>query len=90
MRQRQGQNLSMRRDASIDSDERNRLNERPLTPADRFSDLGRAKLAQRLDRLADVRADVVARGRKLVANPHYPEKEIIRQVSRLLARHLAR
>jgi len=57
-------------------------------PQGRFSDLDRIPLAERLDRLADVRSAVVARGRALVANPDYPDREIIRHVSHLLSEHL--
>jgi hypothetical protein len=57
-------------------------------PRDRFSDLDRAELVNRLERLADVRRSVVARGKALVANPNYPDKTIIRQVSQLLAHKL--
>jgi hypothetical protein len=57
-------------------------------PHHRFSDLDRAELNHRLERLADVRAAVVARGRALVANPQYPEPHIVQQVSRLLAAKL--
>jgi hypothetical protein len=59
-------------------------------PSSRFGDLDRAQLAGRLDRLADVRSAVVARGRALIANPLYPSREIVQQVSRLLAQHLRR
>jgi len=52
---------------------------------DRFSDMQRAELVNRLDRLADVRSAVVARGKALVANPHYPDKATVRMMSRLLA-----
>lgn len=58
-------------------------------PQDRFNDLERAELVNRLERLADVRASVVARGKALVANPHYPDANIVRQVSRLLADKLS-
>lgn len=62
----------------------NRLKNNQLALA-RFSDLNRSEIGNRLDRLADVRSAVVARGRTLVANPHYPDSVIIRQVSRLLS-----
>lgn len=59
-------------------------------PENRFNDLERAELVNRLERLADVRTSVVARGKTLVADPHYPDSKIIRQVSRLLAHKLSR
>jgi hypothetical protein len=58
-------------------------------PSHRFSDLERAESLARLERLADVRPSVVARGRALVANPNYPSLHIIRSISELLARKLA-
>ena len=58
-------------------------------PQDRFNDLDRAELVNRLERLADVRTAVVARGKALVANPHYPEPKIVRQISHLLAAKLS-
>ena len=54
-------------------------------PQDRFNDLDRAELVNRLERLADVRTSVVARGKALVANPDYPDAKIVQRVSRLLA-----
>ena len=66
----------------------NRLKNNQLALA-RFSDLNRSEIGNRLDRLADVRSAVVARGKTLVGNPHYPDGAIIRQVSRLLAGKLA-
>ena len=54
-------------------------------PQDRFNDLENTALGPRLARLADVRHAVVTRGRALVANPHYPDQKIIREISRLLA-----
>ena len=51
----------------------------------RFSDLDRAELAHRLDRLADVRKTVVARGKSLLNNPHYPDTATMEKVGRLLA-----
>jgi hypothetical protein len=62
----------------------NRLKKNQLSP-DRFSDLDRIELVNRLDRLADVRRAVVARGKTLVANPQYPDTAIIRKMSLLLA-----
>ena len=56
--------------------------------ADRFSDLDRAESMSRLERLADVRSAVVLRGKALIANPHYPDKKTLRQISRLLANHI--
>ena len=57
-------------------------------PLDRFGELERAKVAGRLEKLADVRSAVVSRGRALIANPRYPDKEIVQQISRLLAQKL--
>ena len=57
-------------------------------PPDRFNDLDRVELVSRLERLADVRKSVVMRGKALVANPNYPDKDVIKHVSRLLARKL--
>jgi hypothetical protein len=54
----------------------------------RFGDFDRSQLADRLDRLAEVRGAVVARGRALIANSGYPDREIVRHISRLLAEHL--
>ena len=54
-------------------------------PQNRFSDLERAESLARLERLSDVRASVVARGRALIANPNYPDKKILRRVAWLLA-----
>ena len=66
----------------------NRLKSDNSLPQDRFGDLDRAELVSRLDRLADVRRSVVARGKALVANPNYPDQEIVRLISLLLARKL--
>ena len=63
----------------------NHLKKSSDLPADRFSDLERAESLARLERLADVRPSVVLRGKALVANPNYPDKKIVRQISRLLA-----
>ncbi len=57
-------------------------------PHDRFDNLERTASAERLERLADVRPSVVRRGRALVADPNYPGAAILRQISRLLVRHL--
>ena len=64
----------------------NRLKKNQLS--DRFSDLDRAELSTRLDRLADVRSAVVARGKALVADPNYPDLMTIRKMSYLLAHKL--
>ena len=55
---------------------------------DRFSDLDRAESMARLERLAEVRTAVVMRGKALIANPNYPDKKTIRQISRLLANYI--
>lgn len=57
-------------------------------PTDRFSDLDRAESMARLERLADVRPAVVMRGKALIADPNYPDKKIVRQISRLLANNI--
>lgn len=44
----------------------------------------------RLERLSDVRANVVARGKALIANPNYPDQKTIRGVARVLAKHWAK
>ena len=67
--------------------ESNRLKKQPI-PGDRFNDLDRVELAGRLERLADVRRNVVARGRALIDNPDYPDKETLRAIGRVLAQHL--
>jgi hypothetical protein len=55
---------------------------------DRFGDFDQTQSAGRLERLAEVRSAVVARGRSLIANPNYPDQEIVRKVGRLLAEHI--
>jgi len=57
-------------------------------PSSRFGDYDRAQSAGRLERLAEVRSAVVDRGRALIANPLYPSRDILEQVSRLLAEHI--
>lgn len=54
----------------------------------RFNDLDHAELVNRIERLEEVRTSVVARGKALIADPQYPDQQIIRQMSRLLAEHL--
>lgn len=44
-----------------------------------------SETARRLERIADVRSSVVARGKALVARPEYPEPRVVRAVARLLA-----
>jgi hypothetical protein len=51
----------------------------------RFSDLNQGELANRLDRLADVRKAAVARGKNLISNPHYPDTVVMEKIGRLLA-----
>ena len=41
---------------------------------------------QALESVADVRGDVVARGKALIADPNYPSKQQLRAVARVLAR----
>jgi hypothetical protein len=55
---------------------------------ERFSDLERVEVARRLDRLADVRKAVVARGKLLIGDPNYPGEPVIHGVSKLLAAKL--
>ncbi len=64
-----------------------RLKNNPFSQ-DRFNDLERAEVANRLDRLADVRSSVVARGKALIANPRYPEPIVLKKISELLAGRL--
>lgn len=59
-------------------------------PSERFGELERADLVNRLERLADVRRAVVERGKALVADPNYPDKKTVRRISRLLAEKLSR
>ena len=66
----------------------NQLKKSSDLPQDRFSDLERAESLARLERLADVRPSVVARGQALIANPNYPDKKIMQHISRLLAAKL--
>ena len=47
-------------------------------------------MTARLERLSDVRASVVARGKALIANPNYPDQKTIRGVARVLAKHWAK
>jgi 2,4-dienoyl-CoA reductase-like NADH-dependent reductase (Old Yellow Enzyme family) len=44
---------------------------------------------QALESVADVRAEMVARGKALIADPNYPSKEQLRGVARVLARQWA-
>lgn len=84
-----GQNLIMQVDAkNFETFRNNHLNSNYSLPQGRFNDLDRAELEQRLEKLADVRSAVVARGKALLANPNYPDGEILRKVSRLLAGRL--
>ena len=66
----------------------NRVNIPIHWTTDRFGDSDRPRLADRIDRLSEVRSAVVARGRSLVANPDYPDEKIVRKISRLLAEHI--
>ena len=63
----------------------NQLMSKNSLPQDRLVDLDRAELVGQLERLDEVRTSVVARGKGLVADPYYPNRQIIRQLSRLLA-----
>jgi hypothetical protein len=44
-----------------------------------------SEIAARLERLADVRKSVVARGKALIARPEYPDAKVIRTVADVLA-----
>ena len=66
----------------------NRLKSKNPSAQDRFNDLNRSELESRLERLADVRCSVVARGKALIANPQYPDKQIVWKISHLLAARL--
>jgi len=66
----------------------NRLKSQNSLSSERFADASRPESLSRLDRIADVRRAVVARGKVLIANPNYPDRQIIRKISTLLARHL--
>lgn len=46
--------------------------------------------AARVDRLEEVRRDVVARGKMLIADPNYPDARTMRGVAGVLARHWRR
>jgi hypothetical protein len=83
-------------ETSMEFDRRNfdafrsyRLKSNNSLPQDRFNDLDRAEVEYRLERLADVRKAVVARGKALVADPSYPDKKTVRAVSRLLAKKMS-
>jgi hypothetical protein len=65
-----------------------RLKSKKQLPRDRFNDLETPALEPRLERLAEVRRTVVARGKALIANPNYPDQKIVRKISRLLASKL--
>jgi len=62
----------------------NRLKKNQLSQ-DRFTDLNRAEMVNRLDRLADVRSSVVTRGKALISNPDYPDKPTLGRIGLLLA-----
>ena len=66
----------------------NRLKSQNSLSSERFADTNRPESLHRLDRIADVRRLVVARGKLLIANPNYPDRRIIRKISAVLARHL--
>jgi hypothetical protein len=71
-----------------DAFQKNHLKKSHDLSANRFSDLDRAESMVRLERLAEVRSAVVLRGKTLVANPNYPDRKTILQISRLLANHI--
>jgi hypothetical protein len=39
-------------------------------------------------KVPEARASVVARGRRLLSDPGYPSREVLRRVARVLAKHL--
>lgn len=46
-------------------------------------------LVRKLEQTPEVRAEAVARAKALLANPAYPDDATVRQVSKILAAHLA-
>ena len=54
--------------------------------ADRFSPENSKALEAALSEQPAIRADVVARGRELAADPSYPSAEILRKVSEVILR----
>ena len=66
----------------------NHLKSQHSLSSERFADTSRPEPLGRLDRIADVRRAVVARGKLLIANPNYPDRQTIRKIGALLARHL--
>jgi hypothetical protein len=65
---------------------------RAITQSDRaLPDFEQSRsLDAALAELPDVRAEAVARGKALVADPNYPSQEQIKKMSRLLAANLGR
>ena len=51
---------------------------------------GVASLENALQETPDVRPDKVARGRQLIADPHYPPPEIMQRVAQVLAPNIQR
>lgn len=47
------------------------------------------RIQSALREIPDVRAEAVARGKALVADPNYPSAEQVKSIARLLAKHLA-
>jgi hypothetical protein len=56
---------------------------------DDAEEMSLAEMVLAMRKVPDVRASVVSRGRKLLANPDYPPPELLRKVAELLARNLA-
>ena len=52
-----------------------------LAPSDQISTESAEFLRAELKRQPEIRADVVARGRALAADPNYPPMEVLRKVS---------
>jgi hypothetical protein len=55
---------------------------RPVRPVmDRLSTAQAAFLRAEMERQPEIRAEVVARGLTLAANPDYPERDVLRQLA---------
>jgi hypothetical protein len=56
---------------------------------DTGEDVNMAELLLAMRKVPDVRASAVIRARKLLADPDYPSKDVLKKVANLLADHLA-
>jgi hypothetical protein len=65
----------------------NHLKKNELVSA-RCSNLDRAEFVSQLVGMIDVRSSSVSRGKALIANPNYPNRETERRISRLLTEEL--